>query len=79
MKKLKALIIECAGTEITNLLLNDKSDVLKHIKTLASVKNVRNLGIFNKEEPHEVEILNFLINLTQALLKNVSDKIKDSI
>ena len=46
MLNLKEVINKAIGEHLNNLMANQKSQLLKHIKTFSSLKNVKNTGIF---------------------------------
>ena len=64
MLNLKEVVNKAIGEHLNKLMANQKSQLLKHIKTFSSLKNVKSTGIFQSDQHHEVDILNFLVALT---------------
>ena len=79
MLNLKEVINKAIGEHLINIMGNQKSQLLKHIKTFSSLKNVKTTGIFQSDQHHEIDILNFLVELTKKLLSPICIKIKSSI
>ena len=46
MLNLKEVINKAIGEYLINIMANQKSQLLKHIKTFSSLKNVKSSGIF---------------------------------
>ena len=79
MLNLKEVINKAIGEHLINIMGNQKSQLLKHIKTFSSLKNVKSTGIFQNDQHHEIDILNFLVELTKKLFNPICIKIKSSI
>jgi hypothetical protein len=79
MQNLKEVVIGAIGEQLINIMASQKSQLLKHIKTFSSLKNVKSTGIFQSDHYHEIDILNFLVALTKQILSPISIKIKSSI
>ena len=79
MLNLKEVINKAIGEQMINLMANQKSQLLKHIKTFSSLKNVKKTGIFQNDQHHEIDILNFLVALTKKILFPICGIIKSSI
>ena len=79
MHNLKEVINKAIGEHLINLIVTQKGQLLKQIKTFSSLKNVKSTGIFESDQHHEIDILNFLIALTKKILSPICIQIKSSI